>query len=104
MLKHIVMWKLKDHAEGADKASNIVKAVALLRGCAQLTPETLAFEVATASPGLETTYDIVLYSVFTDRAALDAYQQHPDHVAIKPFLGAVVEQRQCMDYETTASA
>lgn len=32
MLKHIVMWKLKDHAEGADKASNIAKAVALLRG------------------------------------------------------------------------
>ncbi len=30
MLKHIVMWQLKDHAEGADKASNAAKMKALL--------------------------------------------------------------------------
>jgi short-subunit dehydrogenase len=33
------------------------------------------------------------------KAALDAYQDHPDHIAIKPFIGAVREARQCMDYE-----
>jgi hypothetical protein len=25
MLKHIVMWKLKEHAEGADRATNAAK-------------------------------------------------------------------------------
>ena len=30
--------------------------------------------------------------------ALDAYQNHPDHVAIKPFIGAIRLERQCMDY------
>ena len=49
--------------------------------------------------GLEATYDIVLYSEFASRAALDAYQNHPEHVKIKPFFGAVREARQCMDYE-----
>ncbi|TFW27102.1 Dabb family protein [Duganella callida] len=99
MLKHIVMWKLKEHAEGADRAANAAKLKQMLESCADLVPGILKFEVALAQPGLEATYDIILYSEFTDKAALDAYQVHPDHVAIKPFFGAVREERQCMDYE-----
>ena len=57
------------------------------------------FETALAAPGLECTYDVVLVSAFASRAALDAYQEHPAHQAVKPFIGAVREARQCMDYE-----
>ena len=99
MIKHIVMWQLKDHAQGADKAANAAKMKALLDGCRDIVPGMLAFEAALAQPGLEATYDVVLYSEFTDKAALDAYQDHPDHVAIKPFIGAIRQERQCMDYE-----
>lgn len=99
MIKHIVMWKLKDFAEGADKAANAKKMKQQLDACAKLAPGTLKFEVALAQPGLEATYDVVLYSEFADKAALDAYADHPDHVALKPFIGAVRESRQCMDYE-----
>lgn len=98
MIKHIVMWQLKEHAEGADKAANIVKMKALLDACADIVPGILEFEVALAQPGYECTYDVVLYSVFESAAALDAYQNHPQHVAIKPFIGAVRSARQCMDY------
>jgi len=100
MLHHIVMWKLKDHAEGADRETNVLKAQALLQACATLVPGVLRFEVGTAQHGLECTYDLVLNTSFTDPAALAAYQNHPDHVAIKPFMKAVVQARQCMDYET----
>ena len=99
MIKHIVMWKLKEHAEGADRAANAARMKALLDGCRDIVPGIVEFEVALASPGLEATYDIVLYSVFADKAALDAYQDHPQHVAVKPFIGAVRLERQCMDYE-----
>jgi hypothetical protein len=99
MIKHIVFWKLKDHAEGADRAANALKMKALLDSCADLVPGILKFEAALAQPGLEATYDVVLYSEFASRQALDAYQDHPGHVAIKPFIGAVREARQCMDYE-----
>ena len=51
MLTHIVMWKFKDEAEGADKATNIARAKALLEACATLSPGTLRFEVMTAQPG-----------------------------------------------------
>ncbi len=99
MLKHIVMWKLKEYAEGGDRQANAAKMKAMLDACANLVPGILKFEVALAKPGLEATYDVVLYSEFSGKCALDAYQEHPDHVAIKPFFGAVRDQRQCMDYE-----
>jgi heme-degrading monooxygenase HmoA len=99
MIKHIVMWKLKDFAEGADRAINAVKMKEKLDSCAKVAPGTLAFEVALAQPGLEATYDVVLYSVFESKEALEAYAEHPTHQAIKPFIGAVREARQCMDFE-----
>jgi quinol monooxygenase YgiN len=99
MIKHIVMWKLKDFAEGSDRAANAVKMKGKLDACANLVPGTLKFEVALAQPGLEATYDIVLYSEFESKEALDAYADHPTHQAIKPFIGAVRDERQCMDYE-----
>ena len=99
MIKHIVMWQLKDHAEGADKASNALKMKTLLDACAGLVPGMRTFEVAIAQSGLECTYDVVLYSEFESAAALDAYQNHPQHVALKPFVAAVRQARQCMDYE-----
>jgi quinol monooxygenase YgiN len=98
MLRHIVMWKLKEQAEGADRATNARRLKELLDACAGL-PGVIKFEVALAQPGLEATYDVVLYSVFRDKAALDAYQNHPQHLAMKPFISAVRQERQCMDYE-----
>ena len=50
---------------------------ALLDACAHLVPGIERFDVATAQPGLEGTYDLVLNSSFTDREALAAYQAHP---------------------------
>jgi hypothetical protein len=99
MIKHIVMWQLKDFAEGADKASNALKMKQLLDSCADIVPGILKFETALATPHLEATYDVVLYSEFASREALDAYQEHPKHVSVKPFIGAVRQARQCMDYE-----
>ncbi len=99
MIKHIVMWQLKAHAEGADKAANAAKMKSLLEACANIVPGMGTFEVALAQEGMEATYDVVLYSEFESLAALDAYQNHPQHVALKPFVGAVREARQCMDYE-----
>lgn len=100
MLIHIVMWTLKDHAEGADKASNLLKMKALLDGCNNIVPGMLKFDAVVSQPGLESTCDIVLYSEFESKEALDAYQEHPTHVAIKPFIGAVRDARHCIDYLT----
>ena len=99
MIKHIVMWKLKEQAEGADRVANAHEMKRRLDQCARIVPGIVTFEVTLAQPDLEATYDVVLYSEFTDRAALEAYIQHPTHQAVVPFIGAIREARQCMDYE-----
>jgi quinol monooxygenase YgiN len=98
MLKHIVMWKLKDHAEGNDRAANAAEIKRRLDALANIVPGMHKFEVVIAQPGLEATYDVVLYSEFEDKAALEAYAKHPAHQAVVPFIGSVREGRQCMDY------
>jgi heme-degrading monooxygenase HmoA len=70
-----------------------------LDACANVVPGILKFEVMLAQPGLEATYDVVLYSEFADKEALAAYAAHPTHKAVAPFIGAIREARQCMDYE-----
>jgi heme-degrading monooxygenase HmoA len=99
MLKHIVMWKLKEHAEGADRAANAREMKRRLDECANIVPGIHKFEVTLAQPGLEATYDVVLYSEFENKAALEAYARHPTHQALVPFIGAIRDARQCMDYE-----
>jgi hypothetical protein len=98
LIRHIVMWKLKESAEGATREENVVKFKALLESCRNLVPGTLRLEVGIAEPGLPSTFDIALVSDFTDKAALDAYQDHPDHLVVKQFAKAVTESRQCVDH------
>jgi len=99
VIRHIVMWTLRDYAEGADQLANAAKMKALLESCRGVVPGMRRFDVATRQAGLEATCDVLLDCEFEDRAALDAYQAHPAHLAIKPFIGAVRLSRQCFDYE-----
>jgi hypothetical protein len=99
MIRHIVMWKLKESAEGASRAENAVKLKEKLEGCRNIVPGILHLEVGLGGAGLDSTYDVVLVSDFADKASLDAYQVHPTHEALKSFVGAVRESRECVDYE-----
>jgi hypothetical protein len=98
MIRHIVMWQLHEQAEGAQKVLNIEKAKGLLMSCSQVVPGIREFEVATATPGMDCTNDLVLHMLVDDAQVLAAYQNHPQHVAIKPFMKAVVRERCCMDF------
>ena len=98
MIRHMVMWRLHDQAQGADKAANLAKAKDVLLSCAQVVPGIRTFEVATATPGMDCTHDLVLHMLVDDAQVLAAYQKHPQHQAIKPFMQAVVLERCCMDF------
>ena len=100
MIKHIVFWKLKDLAHGNDKATNariIKERVDALRVC---IPGATALEIgADFSQGANSS-DLVLYSEFVDRAALAAYQLHPEHQTLAEFVVNVQCERRVVDYET----
>jgi len=97
MLKHLVMWKLK--GEGAAKRENIQKMKSALESCRDAVPGMLKYEIGVDIGTDSGPWDIALCSEFTDRAALDAYQQHPKHLAIKPIIGPLRESRAAVDYE-----
>ncbi len=99
MIKHIVMWTLKDQAEGATKAENIEQIKNRLNALVGQIPGLISLEVGENFTESAAAADLVLYSELESRDALALYQQHPQHVAVAQFIGAVTESRQVADYE-----
>jgi Stress responsive A/B Barrel Domain len=99
MLKHIVMWKLKTEAEGASKAANAKLVKQKLEALNGQIPGMIKLEVGIDFSQTDASYDVVLYSEFDSREALEGYHHHPLHLAVAPYIGAVREQRVLVDYE-----
>ena len=99
MIKHIVVWKLKPSAHGNDRQANARLIREKLEGLRGKIPGLLAIEVGIDFSAADTSGDVVLYSEFADRDALKAYQTHPLHVAIVPFVAQAAAERRVVDYE-----
>ena len=99
MIKHIVAWRFKDEALGATKAENLVRAKAALEALRDLVPSVRHLEVGLDIGAAHDPWDIVIYSEFDDRAGLDAYQVHPEHVKVAELIGEMRELRAAVDYE-----
>jgi hypothetical protein len=100
MLKHIVMWKLKNFAEGAGKTENgrIIKSK--LEGLKNTIKEIMFIEVGINVTDSGDAYDIVLYSEFKDIDDLKVYQNNPEHLRVGDFIGKVRLERKVVDYES----
>ncbi|MDP2216333.1 MAG: Dabb family protein [Methanolobus sp.] len=98
MLKHIVMWKLKDHAEGKSKDENAAAMKEMLESLPGKISEIMLLEVGHNMKPSDAAFDIVLYSEFRDEAALSVYQEHPDHLKVADFVSRIREQRVLVDY------
>jgi quinol monooxygenase YgiN len=99
MVKHIVFWKLKEEANGLSKAENAAAIKQKLEALAGQIEGLLKIEVGTDFLHSAESADVVLYSEFKDKAALDFYQQHPLHKAVMPFIGEARSERRVVDYE-----
>uniref|UniRef100_A0A7C3W974 Dabb family protein n=1 Tax=Fundidesulfovibrio putealis TaxID=270496 RepID=A0A7C3W974_9BACT len=99
MIKHIVMWTLKDQAEGKTKAENLETMKALLEELPAKVPGVIDLEVATSGifESVPAT-DIVLYTTFASKEALAAYAVHPEHLKVVAFVKSVVAERRVIDY------
>ena len=99
MFKHIVIWKLKDFAEGASKAENAQKIKALLERLKPKIKQIKHLEVGIDMSNTESSYDVVLYTEFDSSQDHEAYQNHPEHVSAADFVGKVRLERILVDYE-----
>lgn len=99
MIKHIVIWKLKDVARGNDRASNAGLIKDKLEALQGQIPGLLKIECGLDFSATAASGDLVLYSEFDSRESLAAYQVHPLHQAIVPSVAAAALERRVVDYE-----
>ncbi len=97
MVKHIVLFKLKDDVPTAEKLAimnNFKEAIEALPAKISVIRN---IEVGlNMNPG--ETWDIALYSEFDSLEDMKAYATHPDHVAAGKILADAKENRACVDY------
>ena len=98
MLKHIVMWKLKDFAEGKSREENFAYIKSRLEDyLVNIIPQIKFIEVGrTVNPGAD--YDAVLYSEFESPEDLEIYMNHPEHKKISEYISKIRESRIAGDY------
>lgn len=103
MIKHLVFWKLKPSALGRDSRENALEIKSKLESLNGRIPSLLHLEVGLDVLHGPASADVALYSEFADLGALDAYQVHPEHEAVKAFIQEVTSQRMVVDYEVPSN-
>lgn len=99
MIKHIVMWRLKDSADGASKQENAKNLKNYLEALKDKIREIRHIEVGINISGSDAASDVVLYSEFDSIEDLEAYQKHPEHQKIVSFVNEIRSERRVVDYE-----
>ncbi|MGE3063712.1 MAG: Dabb family protein [bacterium] len=99
MVKHIVMWTVKEGALGKSKEENALKLKEILEALKLKIPFIKKLEVGINYASDEAAYDVVLYSEFENREDLSKYVSHPDHQALKDFIINIRDKRCFVDYE-----
>ena len=98
MIKHIVLFRFKDFAEGADKAENIKSLKSRLEALEDIIDEIKFFEVGINFGNSDAAYDLALCSEFESKEDLYSYQKHPEHVKVADFVNMVCINRVVADY------
>ncbi|MGN0438270.1 MAG: Dabb family protein [Lachnospiraceae bacterium] len=99
MIKHMIIWTLKEELTVEEKEKVKVGIKEGLEGLAGKIPGLL--EIKVHINGLPTSNaDLMLESSFENEAALKGYAIHPDHVAVadekvRPY----TQIRSCLDYK-----
>jgi hypothetical protein len=95
MLTHIVVWKYKPEVGDEERREH----VALLSRLPQIIPEVQSFAVGFDVLRLPRSYHTGLVATFRDRAGLEAYTVHPDHVVVADFGRRISEHVASVDFE-----
>ena len=95
MLVHIVCWKYKSETTDAQKFDHIAK----LRALGDVIPNIESFEVGSDVLHLDRSFDTGLVAKYPDRAALDFYNDHPEHQKVVALGKQIAEKVVSVDFE-----
>lgn len=99
MVKHIVLWRLKETAHGQPAAENARVIKQKLEALNGQLAGLIRIEVGIDFAGGGDASTLALYSEFVNREALTAYLEHPAHKAVMPFIADARSERRVVDYE-----
>jgi Stress responsive A/B Barrel Domain len=94
MLTHIVCWKYKPETTDAERAAHIAK----LRALPSVIPDILSFSVGRDILALDRSFDTGLVATYPDRAALDFYTDHPQHLEVAALGKQIAEKVVSVDF------
>lgn len=99
MVKHIILWQLKDELSAEEKNTVKAEMKESLEGLAGKIPGLLEIKVQTEALS-SSNAEVMLDTIFTDEESLKGYAVHPEHVAVadgkvRPF----TKTRLCLDFE-----
>lgn len=96
MLTHIVIWKYRSDVEREVREDHM----RMLRRLASVIKEVESMSVGFDVVRLPRSFDTGLVALFRDRAALEAYTIHPEHIKVAAFGKAISEQVASVDFES----
>ncbi len=99
MIKHVVMWKFKNSAEGHEKSENIEKVKKVLLALKPAISQLKSLDVGKNFNPSDAAFDLVLISTHEDKESLKGYINHPIHQEAATFIGKVVAERKVVDFE-----
>jgi len=99
MIKHIVMWKVLEGAEGRSRQQNMLEMKRMLEAMPPLIPLIRKLEVGINFLESPMNWDVVLYTEFASREDLIAYDTHPEHEKVKAFVSKIREAVAKVDYD-----
>ena len=99
MIRHVVMWKFKDAAEGRTKEENMNYVKEHLLALLPIIPELKRMEVGIDVSHTDMSYDMMLLTEFESLDALHTYKVHPEHVKVSEYVAKVKTARVVADCE-----
>ncbi|MGE4289062.1 MAG: Dabb family protein [Salinivirgaceae bacterium] len=99
MIKHIVLWKLKEQHNGKSKDTLANEMTSRLLELRKFIPEIKSMEVSRNTIFPERNHDLILLSEFNSFNDLENYANHPEHLKVVAFVKEIVTSRAAIDYE-----
>lgn len=95
MLTHIVIWKYREDVEQEVREAH----VNMLRSLAAVITDLKSLDVGFDVLKLPRSYHTGLVATFRDRAGLEAYTVHPEHIKAADFGRNISEHVASVDFE-----
>ena len=99
MYKHVVLWKLKESADGRSKAELAAEVKQRLAALPEIISEITDFEVGINIGDYGASFfDVNLICTYPDEEAFKRYCVYPEHDVVVAYIQSVTVAEEIVDY------